>query len=320
MKISIPLIILNLIYFIILIFIVLLRIAFFTLIERKFLGYCHFRKGPNKTGVLGLFQPFRDAIKLFRKEINKIFYINKNLQIIAPIFIIIIIIIIWIIFQFSNIALNLRIRIIFFLCISRLRSYSILFRGWASNSKYSLIGSYRGFAQVISYEVRIALILITISIIPQRFNLFYFIKIQSYYPLIFRLFPVFIIWFISILAELNRVPFDLAEGESELVSGFNIEYGSWLFAVIFISEYGNIIIIRYLTNYLFLGFRNLSQFFVLVIIFIIIIIRGTYVRMRYDQLIIIAWKVILPQRIIYLFLIYFIFLNIFYFICINFCN
>nr|AGH19713.1 NADH dehydrogenase subunit 1 [Rhipicephalus microplus]UNO54411.1 NADH dehydrogenase subunit 1 [Rhipicephalus microplus]UNO54515.1 NADH dehydrogenase subunit 1 [Rhipicephalus microplus] len=311
---------LNLIYFMMLIFMVLLSIAFFTLMERKFLGYCHFRKGPNKTGMLGLFQPFSDAIKLFSKEMNKMFYMNKNLQIIAPIFMIIMMIMMWMIFQFSNIALNLSMGIIFFLCISSLSSYSILFSGWASNSKYSLIGSYRGFAQVISYEVSMALILITISIMPQSFNLFYFIKLQTYYPLIFSLFPVFIIWFISILAELNRVPFDLAEGESELVSGFNIEYGSWLFAVIFMSEYGNIMIISYLTNYLFLGFSNLSQFFVLMIMFIIIMIRGTYVRMRYDQLMMMAWKIILPQSIIYLFLISLIFLNMFYFICINFCN
>nr|YP_008999533.1 NADH dehydrogenase subunit 1 [Rhipicephalus microplus]AGH19726.1 NADH dehydrogenase subunit 1 [Rhipicephalus microplus]AGH19739.1 NADH dehydrogenase subunit 1 [Rhipicephalus microplus]AKC05535.1 NADH dehydrogenase subunit 1 [Rhipicephalus microplus]QGG43653.1 NADH dehydrogenase subunit 1 [Rhipicephalus microplus]QLD97317.1 NADH dehydrogenase subunit 1 [Rhipicephalus microplus] len=311
---------LNLIYFMMLILMVLLSIAFFTLMERKFLGYCHFRKGPNKTGILGLFQPFSDAIKLFSKEMNKMFYMNKNLQIIAPIFMIIMMIMMWMIFQFSNTALNLSMSIIFFLCISSLSSYSILFSGWASNSKYSLIGSYRGFAQVISYEVSMALILITMSIMPQSFNLFYFFKLQTYYPLIFSMFPVFIIWFISILAELNRVPFDLAEGESELVSGFNIEYGSWLFAIIFMSEYGNIMIISYLTNYLFLGFKNLSQFSILMIMFIIIMMRGTYVRMRYDQLMMMAWKIILPQSIILLFLIYFIFLNMFYFICINFCN
>nr|YP_008999730.1 NADH dehydrogenase subunit 1 [Rhipicephalus australis]AGH19669.1 NADH dehydrogenase subunit 1 [Rhipicephalus australis] len=311
---------LNLIYFMMLILMVLLSIAFFTLMERKFLGYCHFRKGPNKTGMLGLFQPFSDAIKLFSKEMNKMFYMNKNLQIIAPIFMIIMMVMMWMIFQFSNTALNLSMSIIFFLCISSLSSYTILFSGWASNSKYSLIGSYRGFAQVISYEVSMALILVMMSIMPQSFNLFYFLKLQSYYPLIFSLFPAFVIWFISILAELNRVPFDLAEGESELVSGFNIEYGSWLFAIIFMSEYGNMMIISYLTNYLFLGFSNLSQFSILMIMFIIIMMRGTYVRMRYDQLMMMAWKIILPQSIILLFLIYFIFLNMFYFICINFCN
>lgn len=300
--------------------IVLLRIAFFTLIERKFLGYCHTRKGPNKTGIMGFLQPISDALKLFRKEINKIFYINKFIQIVSPLIIILIIIIIWIIFYFSNNAINLNIRIIFFLCISRLARYTILFRGWASNSKYSLIGSYRGFAQVISYEVRIAIILISLAIIPQRYNFLSFLKFQETFPLIFRFLPIFIIWIITILAELNRVPFDLAEGESELVSGFNIEYGSWLFAIIFISEYGNIMIISFLTYYLFLGFKNLTLLFILLLITIIVMIRGTYVRIRYDQLIIIAWKIILPQRIIFLFLSYFIFLILNDFICINFCN
>lgn len=315
-----PLIILNFIYFFILILIVLLRIAFFTLMERKFLGYCHLRKGPNKTGIEGLLQPIRDALKLFRKEINKIFYMNKFIQIISPLIIILMIIVMWIIFYFTNNAINLNIRIIFFLCVSRLARYTILLRGWASNSKYSLIGSYRGFAQVISYEVRIAIILISLAIIPQRYNIIKFLTIQETFPLIFRFSPIFIIWIITILAELNRVPFDLAEGESELVSGFNIEYGSWLFAIIFISEYGNIIIISFLTYYLFLGVKSLILIFVIILIATIIIIRGTYVRMRYDQLIIIAWKIILPQRIIFLFISYFIFLNIKNFICINFCN
>nr|YP_010535760.1 NADH dehydrogenase subunit 1 [Rhipicephalus evertsi]QLD97265.1 NADH dehydrogenase subunit 1 [Rhipicephalus evertsi]UYB78802.1 NADH dehydrogenase subunit 1 [Rhipicephalus evertsi] len=311
---------LNLIYFLMLILMVLLSIAFFTLMERKFLGYCHLRKGPNKTGVLGLFQPFSDALKLFSKEMNKMFYMNKTLQVFAPVFMIFMMIMLWMTFQFSNNALNLSMSIIFFLCISSLSSYTILFSGWASNSKYSLIGAYRGFAQVISYEVSMALILITMAILPQSFNLLFFLKIQTYYPLLLSLFPVFVIWFISILAELNRVPFDLAEGESELVSGFNIEYGSWLFAIIFMSEYGNIMIISYLTNYLFLGFSTMSQIFTLMLMSTIIMIRGTYVRMRYDQLMMMAWKIILPQSIIFLFLGYFIFLSVNNFICINFCN
>nr|YP_008999756.1 NADH dehydrogenase subunit 1 [Rhipicephalus geigyi]AGH19761.1 NADH dehydrogenase subunit 1 [Rhipicephalus geigyi] len=311
---------LNLIYFLMLILMVLLSIAFFTLMERKFLGYCHLRKGPNKTGILGLFQPFSDAVKLFSKEMNKMFYMNKQLQIISPIFMILMMILLWMIFYFPNNAMNLMMSIVFFLCISSMSSYTILFSGWASNSKYSLIGSYRGFAQVISYEVSMALILISMSILPQSFNLFYFLKIQNYYPLIFSFYPVFIIWFISILAELNRVPFDLAEGESELVSGFNIEYGSWLFAIIFMSEYGNIMIISYLTNYLFLGFSMMSQIFTLMLMLMIIMMRGTYTRFRYDQLMMMAWKTILPQSIIFLFLIYFIFFLFFNFICIIFCN
>nr|UDU84729.1 NADH dehydrogenase subunit 1 [Rhipicephalus haemaphysaloides] len=311
---------LNFIYFFILIIMVLLSIAFFTLMERKFLGYCHLRKGPNKTGFMGLLQPISDALKLFSKEMNKMFYMNKILQIISPLLMILMMMMMWMLFFFSNNAMNLNMSIIFFLCISSLASYAILFSGWASNSKYSLIGSYRGFAQVISYEVSMAMILISLAIIPQSYNFIFFLKVQEMYPLIFSFLPIFIIWIITVLAELNRVPFDLAEGESELVSGFNIEYGSWLFAIIFMSEYGNIMIISFLTYYLFLGMKNLILIFSLLLMIMIIMMRGTYVRMRYDQLMMMAWKIILPQSIIYLFLSYFIFLMLYNFICINFCN
>nr|YP_009429107.1 NADH dehydrogenase subunit 1 [Rhipicephalus turanicus]ASW20717.1 NADH dehydrogenase subunit 1 [Rhipicephalus turanicus] len=312
--------ILNFIYFFILILMVLLSIAFFTLMERKFLGYCHIRKGPNKTGMLGLLQPISDALKLFSKEMNKMFYMNKFIQIISPLIMILMMMMMWMIFYFSNNAMNLNMSIIFFLCISSLASYTILFSGWASNSKYSLIGSYRGFAQVISYEVSMAMILISLAIIPQSYNFISFLKFQETFPLIFSFLPIFIIWIITILAELNRVPFDLAEGESELVSGFNIEYGSWLFAIIFMSEYGNIMMISFLTYYLFFGLKNLTLLFILFLMTLIVMIRGTYVRMRYDQLMMMAWKMILPQSIIFLFLSYFIFLILNNFICINFCN
>nr|YP_010735462.1 NADH dehydrogenase subunit 1 [Rhipicephalus rutilus]WEI30796.1 NADH dehydrogenase subunit 1 [Rhipicephalus rutilus] len=312
--------ILNFIYFFILILMVLLSIAFFTLMERKFLGYCHIRKGPNKTGIMGLLQPISDALKLFSKEMNSMYYMNKFIQIISPLIMILMMMMMWMIFYFSNNAMNLNMSIIFFLCISSLASYTILFSGWASNSKYSLIGSYRGFAQVISYEVSMAMILISLSIIPQSYNFLLFLKFQETFPLVFSFLPLFIIWIITILAELNRVPFDLAEGESELVSGFNIEYGSWLFAIIFMSEYGNIMLISFLTYYLFLGLKNFTLLFILLLMMMIVMIRGTYVRMRYDQLMMMAWKVILPQSIIFLFLSYLFFLIINNFICINFCN
>nr|YP_010308870.1 NADH dehydrogenase subunit 1 [Rhipicephalus camicasi]UMB51141.1 NADH dehydrogenase subunit 1 [Rhipicephalus camicasi] len=312
--------ILNFIYFFMLILMVLLSIAFFTLMERKFLGYCHIRKGPNKTGIMGLLQPISDALKLFSKEMNKMYYMNKFIQIISPLIMILMMMMMWMIFYFSNNAMNLNMSIIFFLCISSLASYTILFSGWASNSKYSLIGSYRGFAQVISYEVSMAMILISLAIIPQSYNFLSFLKFQETFPLIFSFLPLFIIWVITILAELNRVPFDLAEGESELVSGFNIEYGSWLFAIIFMSEYGNIMLISFLSYYLFLGLKNFTLLFILFLMMMIVMIRGTYVRMRYDQLMMMAWKMILPQSIIFLFLSYFIFLILKNFICINFCN
>nr|QLD97148.1 NADH dehydrogenase subunit 1 [Hyalomma rufipes] len=312
--------ILNFIYMSILLIMILLSIAFFTLMERKFLGYCHIRKGPNKTGIMGIFQPFSDALKLFSKEWNKMFYMNKFIYNISPLLMISMMLMMWIIFEYPNNIMNLNLGIIFFICISSISSYSILFSGWASNSKFSLIGSYRGFAQVISYEVSMAIILISLSILPESYNLSEFFSIQKGYPLIFSLSFIFIIWIITILAELNRVPFDLAEGESELVSGFNIEYGSYLFAIIFMSEYGSIMFISFFSIYLFMASFMLKEVLTMMMMIIIIMIRGTYVRMRYDQLMMMAWKIILPQSIMFLFLIYFIFLNFKNFICINFCN
>nr|QVV23879.1 NADH dehydrogenase subunit 1 [Hyalomma anatolicum] len=311
---------LNFIYMSILLIMILLSIAFFTLMERKFLGYCHIRKGPNKTGVLGIFQPFSDALKLFSKEWNKMFYMNKFIYNFSPLLMISMMLVMWIIFEYPNNVMNLNLGIIFFICISSISSYSILFSGWASNSKFSLIGSYRGFAQVISYEVSMAIILISLSILPESYNLSEFLSIQKGYPLIFSLNFIFIIWIITILAELNRVPFDLAEGESELVSGFNIEYGSYLFAIIFMSEYGSIMFISFFSIYLFMPLFMLKEAMTMMMMVMIIMIRGTYVRMRYDQLMMMAWKIILPQSILFLFLVYFIFLNCKNFICINFCN
>nr|YP_010121537.1 NADH dehydrogenase subunit 1 [Hyalomma marginatum]QRE78545.1 NADH dehydrogenase subunit 1 [Hyalomma marginatum]QRE78558.1 NADH dehydrogenase subunit 1 [Hyalomma marginatum]QRE78571.1 NADH dehydrogenase subunit 1 [Hyalomma marginatum]QRF92777.1 NADH dehydrogenase subunit 1 [Hyalomma marginatum]QRF92787.1 NADH dehydrogenase subunit 1 [Hyalomma marginatum] len=311
---------LNFIYTSILLIMILLSIAFFTLMERKFLGYCHIRKGPNKTGIMGIFQPFSDALKLFSKEWNKMFYMNKFIYNISPLLMISMMLMMWIIFEYPNNIMNLNLGIIFFICISSITSYSILLSGWASNSKFSLIGSYRGFAQVISYEVSMAIILISLSILPESYNLSEFFSVQKGYPLIFSLSFIFIIWIITILAELNRVPFDLAEGESELVSGFNIEYGSYLFAIIFMSEYGSIMFISFFSIYLFMASFMLKEVLTMMMMMIIIMIRGTYVRMRYDQLMMMAWKIILPQSIMFLFLIYFIFLNYKNFICINFCN
>nr|UXG58625.1 NADH dehydrogenase subunit 1 [Dermacentor albipictus] len=311
---------LNFIYYLILIVMVLLSIAFFTLMERKILGYCHTRKGPNKAGIQGLFQPFSDAVKLFSKEMNFMFYMNISMQIISPLLMISLMMMMWMIFYYINNSLNMNLSVIFLICVSSLSSYAILLSGWASNSKYSLIGSYRGFAQVISYEVSLAVILISISLISESFNMKNFIMIQWGYPLMLSFFFIFVLWVFTILAETNRVPFDLAEGESELVSGFNIEYGSWLFAIIFMSEYGSIMVISYFSAYLFLGKLQMMELFVILLMTMFVLIRSTYVRMRYDQLMMLAWKIILPQSIIYMFLTFFLLGILGYFICIIFWN
>nr|WEF74995.1 NADH dehydrogenase subunit 1 [Amblyomma mixtum] len=311
---------LNLLMFVITILMALLSIAFFTLLERKIMGYCQTRKGPNKTGFQGLFQPFSDAIKLLSNEMNSMYYLNIILYFISPIMSISMMLMLWMIFYYKSNLLNLNLSLIFFLCISSMSSYSILFGGWSSNSKYSLIGAYRGFAQIISYEVSMAMILISFSLLVESYSINKFLLIQENLS-IFISFPIIsVIWLIVLLAETNRTPFDLAEGESELVSGFNIEYGSWLFAIIFMSEYGMIILVSVITNYMFFGFCYMNNLISLFLMMMFIVIRSTYVRYRYDNLMMMAWKTILPVTIFLFFSMMFLVFFMSISFCINFWN
>ena len=278
----------------------LLAIAFFTLLERKILGYIQIRKGPNKVGLIGLPQPFADALKLFAKEQAHPTIINYTPFYVAPVLSLILALILWSLYPTSSPSIILSFRIILFLCISRLNVYRTLSAGWASNSKYALIGALRRVAQTISYEVRMSLILLCSLLITSTYNFisssFHFLSSTAILIL-----PLFLLWFVTLLAETNRTPFDLAEGESELVSGFNTEYRRGPFALIFIAEYTSILAIRIFTVALFTpSFNRLlirDLFFSIKVLFVartVIWVRGTLPRMRYDHLIILTWKTFLP--------------------------
>lgn len=281
-----------------------LRVGFYTLIERKVLSYAQLRKGPNKAGFLGIPQPLADAIKLFTKETTKI---QKSLFVlynIRPVLATSIMFITWILYNTpANHNTSVKLRIILFIVISSLNVYTIILSGWASNSKYALLGAIRAVAQTISYEIRIALLIISIVLISLNFNIekTSFRQIPSLW-IIFILPLIFSAWIITILAETNRSPFDLAEGESELVSGFNIEYGRGEFALLFIAEYGRILFITILTRTLILKGKferiNITQILKIIILaFTFLWVRATFPRIRYDTLISLTWKTFLTLTI-----------------------
>uniref|UniRef100_A0AAU6QDJ9 NADH-ubiquinone oxidoreductase chain 1 n=1 Tax=Laelaps nuttalli TaxID=2902835 RepID=A0AAU6QDJ9_9ACAR len=286
----------------------LVSIAFITLLERKILGYIQYRKGPNKVSIFGLLQPIADAVKLFSKMKFFLNFSNPILYLLAPILSMILMLFFWLTLNmnFSN-YLTLNFEIIFILMISSLSIYSTIFSGWSSNSKYAILGSYRSIAQSISYEVSFSFIIISIFIFNKNLNLYNFSYIQNNFFFIISFFIIFIMWFFTILAETNRTPFDLAEGESELVSGFNIEYGGIEFAIIFMAEYGNILFMSFLSSILLLGGMNFFFLKMMLFSLLFLIIRGTLIRMRYDSLMFLSWKIILPNSIMILILFFMLF-------------
>nr|YP_009630791.1 NADH dehydrogenase subunit 1 [Astictopterus jama]QBS14452.1 NADH dehydrogenase subunit 1 [Astictopterus jama] len=284
---------------------VMIGVAFLTLLERKILGYIQDRKGPNKMGFLGLLQPFCDAIKLFSKE--QMYLMNSNYLVyyFSPIVSFILSLLIWLLIPYYFNLISFNLGVLFFLCITSLGVYSIMVAGWSSNSNYSLMGGLRAVAQTISYEVSLSLILMSSIIMVMDFNLMKFTMYQSLIWFIFLMFPLSLCWLSSSLAETNRTPFDFAEGESELVSGFNIEYSSGGFALIFLAEYSSILFMSLLFSLIYLGGYDLSVFFYLKMIFVsflFIWIRGTLPRYRYDKLMYLSWKIYLPVSLNFLLL------------------
>nr|YP_009122012.1 NADH dehydrogenase subunit 1 [Bombyx huttoni]AJH65744.1 NADH dehydrogenase subunit 1 [Bombyx huttoni] len=284
---------------------VLIGVAFLTLLERKVLGYIQIRKGPNKLGFLGLLQPFSDAIKLFTKESTYPNFSNYFCYYFSPVFSFILSLLFWFMipYMFNMICFNLG--ILFFFCLTSLGVYMVMVAGWSSNSNYSLLGGLRSVAQTISYEVSLALIFLSSILLIMCFDISFYFLYQEMVWFMFIMFPLFLCFFSSLLAETNRTPFDFAEGESELVSGFNIEYSSGGFALIFLAEYSSILFMSMFLVIVYMGGFVLSIFFFLklsLISFLFIWVRGTLPRYRYDKLMYLSWKSYLPISLNYLFL------------------
>ena len=290
----------------ILILFVIIGVAFLTLLERKVLGYIQLRKGPNKVGILGVPQPFSDAIKLFTKEQTYPFVSNYIVYYFSPVISLFLSLLRWLCIPFFIKVYSFNLGVLFFLCCLRMGVYSLIIAGWSSNSNYALLGGLRGVAQTISYEVRLALLLLSLIFLISGYNFLYFFIFQVNVWFIFFISPLALTWFCTCLAETNRTPFDFAEGESELVSGFNVEYRRGGFALIFLAEYSRILFIRILFCILFLGADIYSFFFFLKLTGVscaFIWVRGTLPRFRYDKLINLAWKRFLPFSLNYIILV-----------------
>ncbi len=294
----------------------LIAVAYLTLAERRVIGFMQLRKGPNVVGPFGILQPFADALKLMAKETILPAGADKVVFIIAPMLTFILALVAWAVIPFDAglVLADINVGILYLFAISSLGVYGVIMAGWASNSKYAFLGALRSAAQMVSYEVSMGLVIINVLICVGSLNLSDIIEAQRDMWFALPLLPMFIVFFISTLAETNRAPFDLPEGESELVAGYFVEYSSMSFALFFLGEYANMILMSAMTTVLFLGgwlppfdFAPFTWipgpiWFVLKImlcLFVFLWVRATTPRYRYDQLMRLGWKIFLPFSLIY---------------------
>ena len=290
---------------------VLVSVAYLTLAERKVMAAMQMRKGPNVVGPFGLMQPFADALKMLMKETIIPTGANRILFIVAPLLTMTLAMIAWAVIPVNDgwAIANINVGILYLFAVSSLGVYGIVIAGWASNSKYAFLGALRSAAQMVSYEVSMGLVIVTVLLCAGSLNLTAIVHAQERIWFFIPLFPMFVVFFISILAETNRAPFDLPEGESEIVGGFHVEYGAMTFGLFFLGEYANMILMSGMTAILFLGgwlspipFAPFTWvpgpiwfiLKILLVLFMFVWVRATFPRFRYDQLMRLGWKIFLP--------------------------
>lgn len=294
----------------------LVAVAYLTYFERKVIAAMQLRKGPNVVGPLGLFQPLADGLKLFMKETVIPSSANKVVFILAPVVTFSLSMVAWAVIPFDAgmVLADINVGILYLFAISSLGVYGILMAGWASNSKYAFLGALRSAAQMVSYEISMGLVIVTVLLCVGSLNLSKIVMAQQNMWFAIPLFPMFVVFFISTLAETNRAPFDLPEAEAELVSGYNVEYSSMTFAMFFLGEYANMILMSAMTVILFLGGWlppvDMAPFNLVpgplwfvgkicFILFLFLWVRATFPRYRYDQLMRLGWKIFLPLSLIW---------------------
>ena len=293
---------------------VLMGMAYATYFERKALGAFQLRRGPNRVGPFGLWQPFADAVKVFTKETIIPSGANRALFLMAPMITFVLACLAWAVIPVGDgwAVANINVGILYLFAISSLGVYGVIIAGWASNSKYAFLGALRSAAQMVSYEVSIGFVLVSVLLCVGSLNLNDIVKAQSHIWFCFPMLPMFVVFLISMLAETNRAPFDLPEGESEIVAGFFVEYSAMAFALFYLGEYTNMIMMSALASILFLGgwqaplgltfipgvFWLIAK--ICVIMFLFFWVRATFPRYRYDQLMRLGWKVFLPLSLLWL--------------------